>query len=162
MLFEADLDISVGSNVQSRGNSNVLTISSAPSKRHSASPRKENADNNPVSNPFSEVEDEVDEHFEFEVEHFLVSENQGEHVQNAGIVHLSNELEHRLKSSDQVYCGFCMQVLKESKKVNDNMCITSEKGTPCQSTYILCKVTDMCIDSYVNTGPGFKEKVGAQ
>lgn len=109
LLFEADLEISVGSNVQFRGNSNVLTVSSASSKRYSTSPQKENSNEN--SNPFLDAQDEIDDRrFEFELEHFTIVSENPDSVQNAGLVHMSYELERRLKNSD-IYCSFCMNDL---------------------------------------------------
>lgn len=77
---------------------------------------------------------------------------------DAGISFVANLLEHRLLKGP-IYCQFCMNVLLNNEKVNDNKCVSLENGKPCLSTYILCKLTDTALKTLINTGPNFKKKI---
>lgn len=89
----------------------------------------------------------------------LLSEFVTDDEQNAGIVHVANELERRLRTCDQVYCELCIQVLANNAKVDDKMCMSIGKCRPCLSTFQLCKMTDASMKFLINTGPCFKNRI---
>lgn len=152
LLYENDLTLSSRSNCEARGTSNILTVSSCI--RHS----KQNLQKEPIefSNPMND--DELESLF-FEINHALLNEKLSEDARDPGISHVANELEHRLKTCNQIYCQLCLQVLIDNEKVSDAICVDLKNGKPCKSTFNLCKVTDSAMKVLVNTKPNFKDDV---
>lgn len=77
---------------------------------------------------------------------------------DAGISYVAGMLEQRLLFG-AIYCQFCKEVLEQNEKVHSGMCLSSENGKPCQSTYLICKLTDSALKMYINSGPNFKQKI---
>lgn len=147
LLHQCDIQLSDDSNVTARGSSNILTVSSFT--HHSSIAE----DILPLSHTTEEEEQEWNEVLELES---LENCNAIIDKNDSGISFVAYILERRLLTSN-IYCNFCKDVLQKSSKVNDNLCINSEK--PCLSTFYLCKLTDSALKSYINTGPNFKQKI---
>lgn len=62
-------------------------------------------------------------------------------------------------NSSAIYCDVCLNVLKKNQKVDDKLCINTNQGKPCLSTYQICKLTDVALNTLINTGPNFKLKI---
>lgn len=77
---------------------------------------------------------------------------------DAGISFVAGMLEQKLLSG-AIYCHFCKEVLEQNEKVHSDMCLSSENGKPCRSTYLICKLTDTALKVYINSGPNFKQKI---
>lgn len=150
LLHQSDIRLSEKSNVSMEGSSNVLTISSF--SKHSKNAEIEFSSS---QSPEEEEEEEWNEVLELEaLEHcnHILDKN------DSGISFIAHLLEHRLLTSN-IYCDFCRDVLLKNPKVNENLCVSPEMGRPCTSTFYLCKLTDIALKSYVNTGSNFKKKI---
>lgn len=151
LLYEADMVLSEGSNVKMLGYSNVLMVSSN-------SKSTSQVDFEETTFPLNiTIEDR--ESFEFEIEQYLISEQIDNTSEDPGIVHIASELERRLKSSDQIYCKLCPQVLEYNEKVNDDICISLDKCKPCLSTFLLCKHAINIMKIFINKGSGFQSQL---
>lgn len=91
-------------------------------------------------------------------EQLMQSEYLTDDIQDAGIVFAAKSIESRLTSCDQIYCNTCVKILQNSSKINDHMCNSLTTGTPCISTYKICKLTDTIVKSYINSGQQIKMK----
>lgn len=149
LLHQSDIRLSEHSNVATQGSSNVLTISSF------------NKQSNLVGDEFSVPPDNLKEEEEWNEFLELESLENCDHIldkSDSGISFVAHLLECRLLKNN-IYCNFCKDVLQKNPKVNDNLCVNSEMGKPCASTFYLCKLTDIALKSYINTGPKFKKKI---
>lgn len=135
------------SDIEARGISNVLTISSYKKRA--------------TEDDTMDQSEEFNENFmlKYECELLLLSEFNSNAKEDVGIVHIANEIELRIKNCHQVYCDLCIQVLHDNKKVRDDICIGFGKCKPCVSTFQLCKLSDTTMKHLIDTGPGFKNKV---
>lgn len=79
-------------------------------------------------------------------------------TQDFGIVYMANIIESKLTSCDQIYCESCIQLLQNSRKIDD-FCTNTESGKPSISTYKICKLTDMAVKSHINSGLKIKQKI---
>lgn len=52
-----------------------------------------------------------------------------------------------------------LECTKKNQKVDDKLCINTNQGKPCDSTYQICKLTDVALKTLINTGPNFKHKI---
>lgn len=148
LLYDAEIMLSKYSNVEVRSTSNVLTVSSCSKK----------------DEKFALAE--IEEHFHddpearlFEEEHDILNEFLFENARDPGIAHIANELERRLKHCGQIYCDLCLKVLIENEKVDDEICVSLEKGKLCKSTFNVCKITDIAIKGLINKSTDFKNAV---
>lgn len=80
-------------------------------------------------------------------------------TQNAGIVHMAQHIENKLKDCSQIYCEPCLQLLQHSAKVDSKMCINIERSLPCSSTYKICKVADLLLKQHIDSGSHIKQKI---
>lgn len=149
LLHQSDIRLSESSNVSVQSSSNVLTISSF--SKHS------NLSEDEFSLPRGTEQEEEEWNEVFELES-LENCNHILDKSDSGITFIAHLLERRLLTGS-IYCNFCKDVLQKNAKVNDNLCINFETGKPCASTFHLCKLTDIAIKSYINTGPHFKKKI---
>lgn len=74
-----------------------------------------------------------------------------------GIAFVAAAIENKIFNCDQVYCDFCLRVLKENEKINSKMCINS--SVPCKSTYYICKTVDTYLKTHQQIQNNFNEKV---
>lgn len=106
------------------------------------------------------ADNEFEESYEFEL---IMQNNQNGYLSdstnNSGIAHIANSIEQKLLNCPQIYCYVCVEVLKKNQKVDDKVCINTKQGIPCLSTYQICKLTDVAVNSMINTGPDFKHKI---
>lgn len=77
-------------------------------------------------------------------------------MHDSGISYAAYMLETRLLTST-IHCKYCRDVLQNNEKLSDSMCVNFRR--PCKSTYQLCKLTDIVMKTYINTGSNFKPKV---
>lgn len=150
LLFEADLVLSDRSNVEARCISNVLKVSSSSSRP------KKCAQMNPIQID-EELADIDPDPLDFEME--VIIELLDDNTCDPGIAYVANELELRLKRCKQIYCQSCLKVLHANKKISDEICVNWDKGKPCQSTFLICQLTNSAMKMYLNTKPDFKDNV---
>lgn len=154
LLYEADLILSSHSNCEARGKSNILTVSSSIRQSKPNLP----SESIEFGEPMNDDDDEPESLF-FEINQMLFNDKVSDDARDPGIAHVANELEHRLKRCNQIYCQFCLQVLIENEKVSDAICVNLDDGKPCKSTFNLCKMTDSAMKILINKKPDFKDDV---
>lgn len=162
LLQNLDIKVSRDSNVKFIVPSNILTIPSS-SRRSTLEKDVNEHSNSPesVSLPLYSNESIFQE---WEENLYLEDSQQNinyltESRMDSGIAYAANVIENRLKECKQIYCYDCLLVLKNNEKINDESCVSLANGRPCLSTYRLCKLTDMALQSYINTGPNMKQRV---
>lgn len=161
LLNNYDVLISERANIIRRGTSNVLTVSSGAKKYGSL--EKDVIEYSDETFHIEEVnsslqENEAEEEL-FDLELLESSDHISDNLQDVGVCYLANIIERRLTTCKYINCNFCPQVFIANEKINQNACVSGYLGTPCVSTYQLCKLTDRTLKVYVNTGPKFKDKV---
>jgi len=162
LQLQCDIPVSAFSNVTSLVSSNVLTISSFPKRRSMLDKEVDEFRNAPQSDFQPLVSNSALDagSVEFlEWEQILAGEYLTDKLQDPGIVFAANIIERKLKTCDQVYCQWCVKVLEDNEKVNNQMCINVDRDIPCASTYQLCKLTDTAIKFYINNEPKFKQRI---
>lgn len=164
LLNNSDISITDRANVISRGEFNVLTVSSGAKKFGNLqkdvaeySDRTVHVHLKKKNDPFSQSNEDEDELFDSEL---LENNNYlSDNLYDIGVCYISNLIERRLTTCKQINCGYCAKVFIENEKMNQNAIVSGHLGRPFVSTYQLCKLTDRALKVYVNTGPKFKEKV---
>lgn len=140
--------------------SNVLTVSSFRSNRQTLQ-----SDVNDFTDELKLAEEiESLESFEEPFEYIQWEQQvEGQYlidgVQDSGIVFIANTIERKLLTCDQIYCEFCIKVLKNNDKIDTEFNVSQNSEKPCVSTYRLCKSTDTAIKLLINKGKHFKKKV---
>lgn len=161
LSYQSDVSISDRANVIERGASNVLTITSGAKRLTSL---EEDVmehiihdDNQEKVPPYIDPKDDLDEFFELQ----LLENNDflSDNMLDVGVCYMSNIIERRLTTCDQINCRFCPQVFVVNDKVENKACVSTHLGKPCLSTYQLCKITDKMLKIYINSGLKFHQKV---
>lgn len=150
LLFDGDIVLSEGSNVDALCSSNVLTVSSTIKQPTDIVP----LDELQIEEELASFEPDM---FQFEMEEIV--EQFHDTSKDPGIAHIANELGLRLKRCGQVYCQLCLKILLLDEKVGEEMCVNLNEGKPCKSTFELCKIADRVMNVYVNSAPDYKDKV---
>lgn len=161
LLHQSDVSISGCANVISRGTSNVLTVTSGAKRlaklRDDVEEHADQVVHHKAVMPSLQSNEDLHELFELE----LLENNDylSDNMQGVGVCYISNIIERRLTTSDQINCKFCPEVFVINEKVDLKACVSIHLGRPCVSTYHLCRLTDRVLRVYINTGPKFKEMV---
>lgn len=159
LLFNSDVLLSKYSNVRAISSSNLLTV---PSSIRRSTLQKDVAQHNRLfeSVALSSEQEEIEEWQEaLEWDQLTHSDYLTGGTIDSGIAYTANIIEKRLRDCDQVHCNDCIRVLTDNEKINDETCLNAINGKPCLSTYQLCKLTDMALQTYINTGETMKQRV---
>lgn len=150
LLLQLDISTSSRSNVTNLCRSNVINVSSLTKTRaHSENPSLDE----PVGHSSSLHQEEYEDLNLMEI---------GDTALDQGIIYISSILEKRLLECDHLvylYCTECISVIRNDRKVNEQIVMSTEINMPCESTYRICKATDQAIVSNLKRGSEFKERV---
>lgn len=162
LLQNSDIKVSRDSNVKCIIPSNILTIPSSSHRstlendvnEHSSSPTSVTLPLNSDDALFQEWEEDLYlGDFSQEVNYLTDTR------MDSGIAYAANIIEKRLRECKHIHCTDCLRVLNNNEKINDEVCVSIADGKPCLSTYRLCKLTDMALQTYINTSPNMKQRV---
>lgn len=152
LLHKCDIRISSSSNVATIGcASNVLTVTSRRAQLYDDL-------GGYVTNPTNDDED-YDDNLRA-LEEFERSIHVTELPRLASIVFVADIIESRLLSNDKIACEFCVKTFNENEKVASHLCVNEGKR-PCQSTFEICKLTDIAIKTLQgeSSQSTFKQKI---
>lgn len=168
ILHQCDITPSPYSNVKALAKTNTTLISSdiltVPSFRKLRSNLKEDVQlYNKLSTQHNlqlSVDTPPEESSElFNWELLTQRDSLTDNTQDAGLVYMAECIEMKLLDCDQIYCESCVDILRDGKKIGNQMCIGTKSRKPCNSTYKICKLTDMAVNLYINSGVQIKQKI---
>lgn len=148
LLLQLDISTSSRSNVTDLCRSNVINVSSRTKSRKRSGNPSSSLDQASFS-PLLHQE---------EYEELNLMEVDGGEL-DQGIIYMSSALEKRLLECDQVYCSECISVIRNDRKVNEQIVMSTKFNMPSESIYRICKAADEAIVSNLSSGSIFKEKV---
>lgn len=162
LLFNADIQVSKYSNVRAIVSSNILTI---PSFTQRSTLEKDVVEHSGLCvsvatslSPEQELTEEWQEALEWE--QISQSDYLTGGIIDCGIAFVANIIEKRLRCCKPlVRCDECQRVLDQNEKIDDETCVSVINGKPCLSTYQICKLTDMAIQIYINSGDKMKQRI---
>lgn len=116
--------------------SNILNVAS--SKR---TPTERNENSN-----FHEELDIANDRLHVYIEQIDKNDHLVESCNRASIVYAATKIEERLNAID-FYCENCQKVFSDNEKVDDRLMISKKMHKPCKSTFDICKICDLIIES---------------
>lgn len=164
ILHQCEVTHSPYSNVSALANSTVGLISSdiltVPSfMKNRLKLTEQQTSFSSFENPTSEIQSSlIASHETLDWEQLIQTEYLTDNVQDSGIVFAAKSIESRLTNCEQIYCNPCVEILRNSPKINDHVCVNLETAPPCISTYKICKLTDTVVKIYINSGQQIKLK----
>lgn len=129
-----DLPLIGDANTSQLPASNILSISSAPSKIKDRELEEEVGD---------EADNEIDNIEQFHQHEYLIDKN----CNDSAIAYVAHKIEQRLLTCEQVYCESCRKALLENEKNDHHLSIGNK--VPCKCTFDICKLTDTAIKQYI-------------